>query len=144
MCSAVGQSIYGWPHETANDAFGVSWGGTEAGSDAFAQVRTDLGIALDEITLANPRVAEQIVYKVASGTKGPRATSTGDLRTTAHASVLVLSTGEKSLVQFIGKSLQEGARKRLVDVPAEVQPGSAFETIPHDRIHIEASGCSMR
>jgi hypothetical protein len=46
-----------------------------------------------------------------------------------HASVLVLSTGEKSLVQFIGPNLQEGARKRLVDVPAEVQPGSAFETL---------------
>jgi hypothetical protein len=51
--------------------------------------------------------------------------------------VLVLSTGEKSLAQFIGKGLQEGARKRLVDVPAEVQSGSAFETIPRDRIHIE-------
>jgi hypothetical protein len=39
------------------------------------------------------------------------------------------------LVQFIGESLQEGARKRLVDVPAEVQPGSAFETIPREQIH---------
>src|SRR4029077_6365675 len=43
----------------------------------------------------------------------------------------------KSLSQFIGPSLQEGARKRLVDVPAEVQPGSAFETIPRDQIHVE-------
>jgi uncharacterized protein (DUF927 family) len=137
MASAVGQSIYGWPHEMADDAFGVSWGGTEAGFDALALARTDLGLPLDEITLANPRTAEQVVYKVASGTKGPRATSTGNLRETAHASVLVLSTGEKSLGQFIGKTLQEGARKRLVDVPAEVQPGSAFETIPRDRIHDE-------
>src|SRR5262249_48371804 len=30
-----------------------------------------------------------------------------------------------------------GARKRLVDIPAEVQPGSAFETIPREQIHIE-------
>jgi hypothetical protein len=52
--------------------------------------------------------------------------------------VLVLSTGEKSLVQFIGPNLQEGARKRPVDVPAEVQPGSAFETIPREQIHVEA------
>jgi hypothetical protein len=137
LCSAVGQSTYGWPYETADDAFGVSWGGTEAGFDAFALARTDLGLSLDEITLANPRTAEQVVYKVASGTKGPRATSSGQLRETAHASVLVLSTGEKSLVQFIGKNLQEGARKRLVDIPAEVQPGTAFETIPPDRIDIE-------
>jgi hypothetical protein len=138
MSSAVGQSIYGWPHEMADDAFGVSWGGSEAGFDALALARTDLGLPLDEITLANPRTAEQVVYKVASGTKGPRATSKGHLRETAHASVLVLSTGEKSLAQFIGKGLQEGARKRLVDVPATVQPGSAFETIPRDRIHDES------
>jgi putative DNA primase/helicase len=137
MASATGQSIYGWPHETDDDAFGESWGGTEAGFDALALARTDLGLPLDEITLANPRTAEQVVYKIASGTKGPRATSAGHLRESAHASVLVLSTGEKSLVQFIGPNLQEGARKRLVDVPAEVVPGSAFETIPCEQIHVE-------
>jgi uncharacterized protein (DUF927 family) len=135
MGSAAGQSIYGWPLETADDAFGVTWAGSEAGFDALALTRTDLGLPLDEITLADRRSAEQIVYKLASGTKGPRATSTGGLRETAHASVLVLSTGEKSLTQFIGESLQEGARKRLVDIPAEVQPGSAFETIPREQIH---------
>ena len=138
MISDVGQSIYGWPHETSDDTFGVSWGGTAAGFDALALARTDLGLPLDEITLANPRTAEAVIYKVASGTKGPRATSTGHLRETAHASVLVLSTGEKSLAEFIGRSLQEGARKRLVDIPAEVQPGSAFETIPREQIHIES------
>jgi putative DNA primase/helicase len=120
-----------------DNAFGVSWGGSEAGFDALALARTDLGLPLDEITLSNPRTAEQTIYKVASGTKGPRATSTGQLRETAHASVLVLSTGEKSLAQFIGTRLQEGARKRLVDVPADIQPGSAFETIPRDQIHVE-------
>jgi putative DNA primase/helicase len=138
MVSDAGQSIYGWPLETAHDAFGVTWAGSEAGFDALALARTDLGLPLDEITLADRRSAEQIVYKLASGTKGPRATSTGHLRETAHASVLVFSTGEKSLTQLIGKSLQEGARKRLVDVPAEVQPGSAFETIPREQIHIES------
>ena len=138
MISDVGQSIYGWPHETSDDTFGVSWGGTAAGFDALALARTDLGLPLDEITLANPRTAEAVIYKVASGTKGPRATSTGRLRETAHASVLVLSTGEKPLIEFIGRSLQEGARKRLVDVPAEVQPGSTFETIPREQIHVES------
>jgi uncharacterized protein DUF927 len=54
MDSAVGQSIYGWPHEMADDAFGVSWGGTEAGFDALALARTDLALPLDEITLAKP------------------------------------------------------------------------------------------
>src|SRR5215471_6131186 len=131
-------SVYLWlAARDCRHAFGVSWGGTEAGFDALALARTDLGLPLDEITLANPRTAEQVIYKVASGTKGPRATSAGHLRETAHASVLVFSTGEKSLAQFIGSDLQEGARKRLVDIPAEVQPGTAFETIPPDQIHVE-------
>ena len=98
MASDAGQSINGWPHETADDAFGVSWGGTEAGFDALALARTDLGLPLDEITLANPRTAEQVIYKIASGTKGPRATSAGHLRETAHASVLVFSHRRKIAV----------------------------------------------
>ena len=137
MISGVGQSIYGWPLETADDAFGVTWAGSEAGFDALALARTDQGLALDEVTLADRRSAEQIVYKLAGGTKGPRATSTGHLRETAHAAILVLSTGEKSLAAFVGRSLQEGARKRLVDIPAEVQPGSALETISREQIHPE-------
>jgi len=94
-------------------------------------------LPLDEITLANRKTAEQVIYKIASGTKGPRATSAGQLRESSHASVFVFSTGEKSLAQFIGPSLQEGARRRLVDVPAEVGSGTAFETIPRDQIDSE-------
>jgi len=135
MASAVGQSIYGWPHELADDTVGVTWAGSEAGFDAFALARSDIGLALDEITRAKRGTAEQVIYTLASGVKGPRATSSGGLRETAHAHALVLSTGERSLVDFIGPSLQEGARKRLADIPAEVQAGSAFETIPPDQIH---------
>ncbi len=140
LASAIGQSIYGWPFDTGpRDTFGVSWGGSEAGNDAVALERTDLGLSLDDIKLTDPRTAEQVIYKIASGTKGPRATSAGQLRETAHASLLVLSTGEKSLPEFIGKDLNEGARKRLVDVPAQVQADSAFETIPPEKIHIEGA-----
>jgi uncharacterized protein (DUF927 family) len=135
MASAVGQSIYGWPHELADDTIGVTWAGSEAGFDAFALARSDIGLALDEITRANRNTAEQVIYTLASGVKGPRATSSGGLRETAHAHALVISTGERSLVDFIGASLQEGARKRLADIPAEVQADSAFETISSDQIH---------
>jgi uncharacterized protein (DUF927 family) len=138
MTAAVGQTVYGWPLELADDAFGATWAGSAAGFDALALARTDLGLSLDEITLANRRSAEQIVYKLAGGSRGARATSTGGLREAAHASVLVFSTGEKSLAAFLDQGLQEGAKRRLVDVPAEVQPGSAFEMIPRDRIHIES------
>src|SRR5260370_22601294 len=48
LASALGQSIYGWPHEMADDAFGVSWDGTEAGSAASCRARRGLGVPLDE------------------------------------------------------------------------------------------------
>src|SRR5262249_11932365 len=58
MVSDAGQSIYGWPLETADNPFGVTWAGSEAGFDALALARTDLGLPLDEITLADRRSAE--------------------------------------------------------------------------------------
>ena len=107
MVSDAGQSIYGWPLETADNAFGVTWAGSEAGFDALALARTDLGLPLDEITLANRRSASRSFI---SSRAAPRAARDlhRHLRETAHASVLVFSTGEKSLAEFIGKSLQEG------------------------------------
>src|SRR5262249_48004422 len=94
MASAVGQSIYGWPHELADDTVGVTWAGSEAGFDAFALARSDIGLALDEITRARRSTAEQVVYTLASGVNGPRATSSGGLRETAHAHVILRSTRE--------------------------------------------------
>ena len=126
MASDSGQSIYGWPLETADNAFGVTWAGSEAGFDALALARTDLGLPLDEITLANRRSAEQIVYKLASGTKG-RARPPPGICETAHASVLVYST-RREIAGGIGKSLQEGAQAAR-RCSCRGAPGSAFETI---------------
>src|SRR5262249_6091148 len=64
MASAFGQSIYGWPHELADDTVGVTWAGSEAGFDAFALARSDIGLALDEITRAKRNTAEQVVTGV--------------------------------------------------------------------------------
>jgi hypothetical protein len=128
--SALGQSINGWPYETADHAFGMSWGGSEAGSIAFFRDRSDLGVSLDEITLSDPKTAQDTAYRLAAGTEGPRATATGKQRDTAHASILGLSTGEKTLEQFVGKILQEGASKRLSSVPAVIkETETAFETV---------------
>src|SRR5260370_21923283 len=116
---------------TGDTTFGRSGGASGAENDALASERADLGLALDEITLTDKRTASQSVYKWASGTKGPRATSSGDLRTTMHSSVLVLSTGERSLAEFLDTEIQEGCKRRMSDVPAAVGEGTAFETIAH-------------
>jgi hypothetical protein len=49
--------------------------------------------------------------------------------------VLVFSTGELTLGTFLGKKDDaEGRKKRLVDIAAEIRPGSSFETIPSGEI----------
>jgi hypothetical protein len=75
------------------------------------------------------------VYQLAGGARRLRATSTGKLQDQHGFRVLLFSTGEKSLGVFLGNTGDEaGRRKRLVDVPAEVIPGTSFETIASDRI----------
>ena len=142
LVSAARQSIRGWPFETADDTFGISWGGTEAGNDAFMQARADVGMALDEITLSKPTRVEQTCYKLAAGAAGPRATSKGRLREHGHVNVLALSTGEKSVVGFCGRHLQEGARKRMADIPAlsitQQQPPRALAPMAEVRIFVNS------
>src|SRR6516162_2318404 len=80
MASAFGQSIYGWPHELADDTVGVTWAGSEAGFDAFALARSDIGLALAEITRSKRNTAERVVYTLASGVKSPRGATSGRVR----------------------------------------------------------------
>jgi len=84
MASAFGQSIYGWPHELADDTVGVTWAGSEAGFDAFALARSDIGLALDEITRAKRNTAEQVVYTLGPASRvhaRPRPAACGKRRT---------------------------------------------------------------
>jgi uncharacterized protein (DUF927 family) len=138
LVSAVGQSVYGRPYGGGQiDAFGASWEGTATGIEQFALLRSDVGMALDEIGVGEREAIRLAVYKLAGGIEKLRGNSNSRLRQQQSYRLLLFSTGEKSLAEFLAeKDNAEGRRKRLVDVPAEIQPGTAFETIPPDQIHI--------
>jgi hypothetical protein len=80
-------------------------------------------LPLDEITLANPRTAEQVIYKVASGTKGPRATSAGHPYLFKHS--LVRDAAYGTLLRQTRRALHariaETLQSQFADV-AERQP----------------------
>src|SRR5207244_2282833 len=77
-------------------------------------------------SVASCASGRSVARRVSSGRRGFR--------------VLVFSTGEKSVAEFLGKKDDaEGRRRRLVDIPAEVQPGSAFETIPPHQVDAAAA-----
>ena len=138
LVSAVGQSVYGRPYGGGQiDAFGASWEGTATGIEQFALLRSDVGMALDEIGVGEREAIRLAIYKLAGGIEKLRGNSNSRLRQQQSYRLLLFSTGEKSLAEFLAeRDNAEGRRKRLVDVPAEIQRGTAFETIPPDQIHI--------
>jgi hypothetical protein len=137
LCAAVGQSVYGLPYPpgTGHDTFGRSWQGTSTGIEQFAALRSDVGLALDEIGVGAVHPIKDAVYALSGGAEKLRATGQLSLQHSKGFRVLVLSTGEKSLVVFLGaRDDAEGRRTRLVDVLAEVAPGTALETVPPQQV----------
>src|SRR6266536_512966 len=137
---AVGESIYGRPSNTfgRGEPFGAKWAtASDKGIVALAAKRTDCGLFLDELGSAKSAKDKlvQAIYILSGGTPPLRADSRGNLREQTSFRMMLFSTGEFPLATFLDKlDDTEGRRKRLVDVPAQVGPETALETVPHERL----------
>jgi len=140
LVGAIAQSVYGTPYvEGRPYAYGRSWEGTTTGFEYLASLRSDSVLSLDELHRGKRNEVLPTIYKLTGGEK-VRAAGPGRLQRQRGFRVLVFSTGEKSVAEFLGKKDDaEGRRRRLVDIPAEVQPGSAFETIPPHQVDAAAA-----
>jgi hypothetical protein len=57
------------------------------------------------------------------------------LRDEGTGQVFLLSSGEDSIADFVGRGEdREGRERRMPDIPAEVRPGSAFEKLDGDEV----------
>jgi putative DNA primase/helicase len=130
LVGADGQSVYGKPYApgAGADAFGYTWESTANRIGERAVQRSDVGLSLDEIGIGDQRAIATTVYKLAGGLdKGRWGQVEQDFN------ILFLSTGELSLAEFLPNA-RPGQLIRMVDVPAVVQPESAFETISKGEI----------
>jgi hypothetical protein len=130
LIGALGQSVWGKPYApgAGADAFGFTWESTASRIGQRALLRSDVGLYLDEIDVGERKAAAATVYKLAGGLdKGRYGQAERDFN------ILFVSTGEPSLAEYLSDARQ-GQLVRLVDIPAEVQPDSAFETISGDEI----------
>jgi Domain of unknown function (DUF927) len=133
LASAVGQSIYGpplIPNEVVPDPFGHSWLSTANAIGQIMRVRSSLPAFLDEINLGDPKAIADAAYRISNGTDKARMKSGGGLEPPLTYCVPSFSTGEEPMVSILrrnGMVVTEGMRTRIADVPAEVQPKSAFE-----------------
>jgi putative DNA primase/helicase len=138
LAGAVGQSVWGRPKVPGEaDAFGASWTATAVGLERYAVLRSDVGAYLDEIGEGAPKAIRPAVYGLANGSTKLRATQDITLRPMESFRILGISTGEPTMEGYLssgGERVPAGLKVRLVDVPAEVQPDSAFETCPRDQI----------
>ena len=134
LVSAIGQSVWGKPcvPGAGEGAFGFTWESTPNRIGERAVLRSDVGLALDEISSAERKAVGSTIYKLAGGV------DKGRYRQPERTfNILLFSTGEKSLLEFL-PNVQQGQLVRLADISAEVQAGSAFETIPESKIDVAA------
>ena len=138
LAGAVGQSVWGRPKVPGEaDAFGASWTATAVGLERYAVLRSDVGAYLDEIGEGEPKSIRPAVYGLANGSTKLRGTQDITLRPMESFRILGISTGEPTMEGYLssgGEKVPAGLKVRLVDVPAEVQPDSAFETCPRQQI----------
>jgi putative DNA primase/helicase len=138
LVGAIGQSVWGRPKVPGEaDAFGASWTATAVGLERYAVLRSDVGGYFDEIGEGTPKVIRLAVYAFANGTTKLRGTQDIGLRPMESFRILGISTGEPTMQNFLsseGETVPTGLTVRLVDVPAEVQAESAFETCTAERI----------
>jgi uncharacterized protein (DUF927 family) len=100
-------------------------------------LRSDVGAYFDEIGEGTPKVIRPAVYSLANGSTQLRGTQDVNLRPMESYRILGISTGEPTMEAYLssgGERIPDGLKVRLVDVPAEVQPNSAFESFPADQV----------
>lgn len=138
LAGAIGQSVWGKPKVPGEaDAFGASWTATAVGLERYAVLRSDIGAYFDEIGEGSPKVIRPAVYVLANGSTKLRGTQDITLRPMESFRILGISTGEPTMAAYVasgGEKVPAGLTVRLIDVPAEVQPDSAFETCAVDHI----------
>jgi putative DNA primase/helicase len=134
----VGQSVWGRPKVPGEaDAFGASWVATSVGLERYGVLRSDIGASFDEIGEGNAKAISAAIYSLANGSTKLRGTADIGLRPMESFRILGISTGEPPMAAFLqaaGEKVPAGMMVRLVDIPAEVQRESAFETFPVDQI----------
>ena len=103
-----------------------TWRTTINGAEGMASLRKDALLCLDEIDQTNGTVVNEAVYLLANGTGKARAMFDGSLRPTQNWRTVIMSTGEKTVLEKLaeyGVQAQAGQSVRLIDIPADAEKG---------------------
>lgn len=124
----VGASVNGGPD------YMQQWRQTENFLEATAGLHCDALLILDELAQMDKKTVGTALYMLANGVGKGRATRGGQARARLTWILLFLSTSEIPVATTMaeaGQRIHAGQELRMVDIPAEVAPGTAFNTT-HD------------
>ena len=119
-----------------------TWTGTSHGFSNLANARNDGLLVLDEIGQANPRQVAQTAYSVINGISKVQGAKDGGNRESTRWKVLLFSTGEKPLENFVergGEKWQAGQAARLPSIPSNAGKGLGI----YDTLHNFESGALL-
>ncbi len=134
---AIGESVYGLPGASEHPrAYGRSWAVTPTGLEDLLRFRNHAGFFLDELQRVPRENRGAVVQMIYAFTQVQKARGgSWRLRRDGAGQVFLLSSGEDPIAAFVGKGEdREGRERRLPDIPAQIQSGSAFETIDRDAL----------
>lgn len=112
-----------------------TWTGTAHGFSNLANARNDGLLVLDEIGQANPRQVAHTAYSVINGISKVQGAKDGGNRESTRWKVLLFSTGEKPLENFVergGEKWQAGQAARLPSIPSNAGKGLGIYDTLHD------------
>lgn len=104
-------SVYGNPN---SPAWVASWNVSQAAAEIRAATLTDLPQCYDEIGSSDPEIVERMIYDLINGSSRSRATRDFFVRESHHWHTIVLSTGERELVD---DDAAAGAQVRVIQFP---------------------------
>jgi putative DNA primase/helicase len=140
---AVGESVYGLPGASGHPrAFGRTWAVTPTGLEDLLRMRNHAGFFLDELQRVPRENRGGVVQMIYAFTQVQKARGgSWRLQGDGAGQVFLLSSGEDPIATFVGKGEdREGRERRMPDIPAEVQNGSAFETIDREALREKLPG----
>jgi len=106
----ISASIYGDPN---NPLWVAAWNTTNVGAELRASMLCDMPLCYDEVGGGDPVQLERLVYSLINGTGKTRGQRDVTLRRTARWQTIMLSTGEKSLVD---ETAATGAQVRIIEL----------------------------
>jgi uncharacterized protein (DUF927 family) len=110
-----------------------SWNASSTGVEYLSEYHNDNFLPLDEIALANPKEIGQSVYMIINGCGKTRGQAEGGLRKQSVWTVMALSSGEKTLREYMAEAdqkIMDGQEVRLIHLPADAGAGlGVFEDL---------------